>query len=165
MARQIQIRRGSAAQHESFTGAVGEITMDTTNTTLRLHDGVTPGGHTIGATPALPDGIDFVVDCQVPSAENNYTWYRKYHSGWIEQGGINEGTGAVKLPVAMADTNYTITAIPKAFGSYENVGSLTINLLVGSKTATSFSLQVRWNGGGVSTQQSKYDWMIHGMSE
>lgn len=44
MARQIQIRRGSAAEHATFTGAIGEITMDTTNKTLRVHDGTTPGG-------------------------------------------------------------------------------------------------------------------------
>ena len=44
MSRQIQIRRGTAAEHENFTGAVGEITMDTTNNTLRVHDGQTRGG-------------------------------------------------------------------------------------------------------------------------
>ena len=44
MSRQIQIRRGTATEHETFIGAMGEITMDTTNKTLRLHDGVTPGG-------------------------------------------------------------------------------------------------------------------------
>ena len=44
MARQIQIRRGTAAEHESFTGAVGEVTMDTDAITLRVHDGETPGG-------------------------------------------------------------------------------------------------------------------------
>lgn len=47
MSRQIQIRRGSAAEHSNFTGAIGEITMDTTNKTLRVHDGVTPGGKEI----------------------------------------------------------------------------------------------------------------------
>lgn len=45
MSRQIQIRRGTAAQHSSFTGAIGEVTMDTTNNSLRVHDGVTPGGN------------------------------------------------------------------------------------------------------------------------
>ena len=44
MSRQIQIRRGTATEHESFTGAIGEITMDTTNNTLRVHDGTTVGG-------------------------------------------------------------------------------------------------------------------------
>ena len=45
MSRQIQIRRGTAAEHENFTGAIGEVTMDTTNKTLRVHDGVTVGGN------------------------------------------------------------------------------------------------------------------------
>ena len=44
MSRQIQIRRGTAAENNSFTGAIGEITMDTTNKTLRIHDGETTGG-------------------------------------------------------------------------------------------------------------------------
>lgn len=44
MSRQIQIRRGSAAEHENFIGAIGEITMDTTNKILRVHDGETLGG-------------------------------------------------------------------------------------------------------------------------
>ena len=45
MSRQIQIRRGTKNQHASFTGAIGEVTMDTTNNTLRVHDGVTVGGN------------------------------------------------------------------------------------------------------------------------
>lgn len=44
MSRQIQIRRGTAAENDAFTGAIGEITMDTTNKTLRVHDGSTLGG-------------------------------------------------------------------------------------------------------------------------
>lgn len=39
-----QIRRGSAAENDAFTGAIGEVTMDTTNKTLRVHDGTTAGG-------------------------------------------------------------------------------------------------------------------------
>lgn len=44
MSRQIQIRRGTAPENNTFTGAIGEITMDTTNKTLRIHDGETAGG-------------------------------------------------------------------------------------------------------------------------
>ena len=44
MAIQVKFRRGSSGQHSSFTGANGEITVDTTNKTLRVHDGVTVGG-------------------------------------------------------------------------------------------------------------------------
>ncbi len=44
MAKQVKLRRGTAPQHETFIGALGEVTMDTTNKTLRVHDGETPGG-------------------------------------------------------------------------------------------------------------------------
>lgn len=47
MSRQIQIRRGTVDENDAFTGAIGEITMDTTNKTLRIHDGETPGGTTL----------------------------------------------------------------------------------------------------------------------
>lgn len=47
MSTRIQRRGGTAAEHESFIGAPREITVDTTNNTLRLHDGTTAGGHPV----------------------------------------------------------------------------------------------------------------------
>ena len=44
MAQQVQFRRGSTAEHASFTGAPGEITVDTTKKTAVVHDGTTTGG-------------------------------------------------------------------------------------------------------------------------
>jgi hypothetical protein len=41
---QVQFRRGNNAQNLAFTGALGEVTVDTTNNILRVHDGVTAGG-------------------------------------------------------------------------------------------------------------------------
>ena len=45
MATAIQRRRGTSTQHGSFTGLAGEITIDTTNNTVVVHDGSTAGGH------------------------------------------------------------------------------------------------------------------------
>lgn len=45
MATAIQRRRGNTAQHASFTGLAGEITIDTDKNTIVVHDGVTAGGH------------------------------------------------------------------------------------------------------------------------
>ena len=47
MSIQIQLRRGTEYQNSIFTGAPGEITMDTTTNTFRVHDGSTVGGHKI----------------------------------------------------------------------------------------------------------------------
>lgn len=54
MSRQIQIRRGTSTEHNKFTGAVGEITMDTTQETLRLHNGKTAGGIILAKRQELP---------------------------------------------------------------------------------------------------------------
>jgi hypothetical protein len=45
MATQVQLRRGTAAQNDVFTGAVGEVTYDSDNDTLRVHDGGAAGGY------------------------------------------------------------------------------------------------------------------------
>ena len=46
------------------------------------------------------------VEKQDPTSANGYTWYRKYKSGWIEQGGclLNAATGAhtITIPIEMA---------------------------------------------------------------
>ena len=47
MASQLQLRGGTTAEHGSFTGAIRELTVDTTLKALRLHDGVTAGGTVI----------------------------------------------------------------------------------------------------------------------
>lgn len=112
MATQLQIRRGTAAQCDSFIGAEGEITVDTTNKSIRIHDGTTAGGRNIPTfSGKIPTGGDYVIESQLPAAGNNYTWYRLYNSGWIEQGGLTTGgstsAGAlVSFPVAMSDLNY-----------------------------------------------------------
>jgi len=44
MPLQFQFRRGNTSQNSSFTGAVGELSIDTTLKQIRLHDGSTAGG-------------------------------------------------------------------------------------------------------------------------
>jgi len=44
MPTQVQFRRGTTAQNNSFTGAAGELSVNTSNSTIRVHDGSTAGG-------------------------------------------------------------------------------------------------------------------------
>ena len=44
MATALQLRRGTTTQHSSFTGLVGEVTVDTDKDTVVVHDGSTAGG-------------------------------------------------------------------------------------------------------------------------
>ena len=47
MAKQIQLRRGTTAQTSTFTGLVGEVTVDTDKKALVVHDGATAGGNPV----------------------------------------------------------------------------------------------------------------------
>lgn len=44
MAKQLQLRRGTTAEHSSFTGEVGELTIDTDKDTAVVHDNYQAGG-------------------------------------------------------------------------------------------------------------------------
>ena len=64
-------------------------------------------------TPSTPqDAVDYVVEKQDPTSANGYTWYRKYKSGWVEQGGAFAGNSPLlmTLPITMANTAYSCLA-------------------------------------------------------
>lgn len=90
MAKQVQFRRGTAAENDAFTGAVGEITVDTTNKQLRVHDGSTAGG--TAALAGLPSN-NAVVD-----AVQNFT------AG--QSGEITALTSASTITADMSDSNF-----------------------------------------------------------
>ena len=65
-------------------------------------------------TPSTPqDAIDYVVEKQDPTSANGYTWYRKYKSGWVEQGGTvtttSDASTPVPLPIPMTPNQFFIT--------------------------------------------------------
>lgn len=62
MSTEVRLRRGTASQHEEFTGALAEVTVDTTDYNLRVHDGETPGGHRV-----LMEGDIGAAPLQVPT--------------------------------------------------------------------------------------------------
>lgn len=45
MPTQVQFRRGTATQNNAFTGAAGELSINSDNNALRIHDGSTAGGY------------------------------------------------------------------------------------------------------------------------
>jgi hypothetical protein len=71
MASRIRFRRGTSTEHASFTGAEGEITVNTTKDTIVLHDGVQAGGYemlrsdlnNLDSGTAIPAGNITDIDC------------------------------------------------------------------------------------------------------
>lgn len=81
------------------------------------------------------------------------SWYRKYKSGWLEQGGLVASTSGVTGTVQTfikpyVDANYTLTATAR--------GRFDLTFLITSKTATTFSCAYSSSGVGA------YDWRSEG---
>lgn len=99
----------------------------------------------------IPANYDYVVESQLPTAENNYTWYRKYKSGWVEQGGEITTSGVVTLPIEMSNTHYTATqGIKYTTSSQWSIGSI--------RPASTTSVSVNKANGDASW------WQVSGMS-
>lgn len=107
VATQVKRRRGTTAENDAFTGAEGEITVDTEKHQLRVHDGETQGGFVIGAggsgrnigdifyTTRKDSGLGGAVEC------NGGTYSTADYTG---AGSIGELLEAGKLPyVSLAE--------------------------------------------------------------
>ena len=99
-----------------------------------------------------------VIAFQAPTAQNNYTWYRKYADGWVEQGGIlsvaSDSQAVATLPVIMADTNYTITN-----GFQDTSGTKRNNpVMILDASTTSITL------GHQAGTTMKCHWQVSGMA-
>lgn len=84
MSNQLQLRRGTAAQTATFVGAPGEITVVTDDNSLRVHDGVTAGGHVV----AGGSGGGGIAD-----APNDANAYVRHADAW-EQAAVVAVSGA-----------------------------------------------------------------------
>ena len=101
MPTQLQFRRGTTSQNNGFTGAVGEITVDTDTEALILHDGSTAGG--IEIVPAgtivafggstVPTGYLACADAAV-----SRTTYARLFAVVGTSFGVGDGSGNFNLP-------------------------------------------------------------------
>ena len=115
------------------------------------------------------NNVDIVVESQLPAADNGYTWYRKYKSGWVEQGGRWTGSVSfsaaavvntpVTLPVQMASASYQAFAQATA-----QVGLLAItNPANQTNTATTLNVTVKETLNATRTM-TEFIWQVSGMS-
>lgn len=110
---------------------------------------------------------DAVIDYQEPTADNNYTWYRKYKSGWVEQGGtvsanrVREISAAVNLPIEMANTNYNVYMAPQ---SVYRTASNAWNMCIGFNIVSATQIIVNSYGLGDSDLQIGLSWEVKGFA-
>ena len=149
MATQVRLRRGTTAEHASFTGAEGEITVDTDKDVIVVHDGSTAGG--IPMTRAdFPRGFT-----KIEHFTNNGTWTKTNKTdlkrievhvyggggggGNNTSGGSGGGSGGHGYAVIEASALSTNVAV--------NIGSGGSSGGAGGG-ASSFGTYINANGGG-----------------
>lgn len=146
MSIEVKLRRGTSTEHSSFTGANGEITIDTTIKTLRVHDGVTAGGVRIAKFSDLANAanLENISTHLIPSANVTFdigtpdlAWRDLYLSGntiTLGNGTISTDTGG---SIAFGDgsgNQVRVIADSIQFGTGNNAvvlgvgtGSLTVS--------------------------------------
>jgi hypothetical protein len=143
--------------------AMVQLAVSTTDEALEACTAVTAQ---VAQNTAAIAGADYVVESQQPTAGNNYTWYRKYKSGWVEQGGIatTDGSNAtpITLPVEMVDANYMpfIQGRTQTDG-YGNAGwhVMPVNTATSTQTSTRFYAQASITGYNLN-----FGWHVEGMA-
>lgn len=152
---------------KTWTGTIAEyeaiVTKDP-ETEYIIIDDIGGSATEIGQiTEALNNKVDKgheVIEFQEPTSTNNYTWYRKYADGWVEQGGYLQFTAATyanyTLVVPMADTSYNllINWYDSTAGATNVYGFNTAN-----KTTTTFGAKM-----GTSGTNTYFHWRVEGMA-
>ena len=126
---QVQFRRGNTAQNLAFTGAVGEVTVDTGNYTMRVHDAVTPGGYetiTVNSTQTLTNKTLNAPTINSPTITGNIS------------GGANliYGTSLISISGNITAGNLSVTGnvtgTVSAIGAVSATGNITGNYILGN---------------------------------
>lgn len=150
MSIEVKFRRGTSTEHGSFTGANGEITIDTTLKTIKVHDGVTTGGIRIAKYSEVVNSSNLLsVSTNIVPASNvsldlgtsERAWRDLYLSGntiTLGDSTISTDTGSI----AFQDTDGQAVQIS---ASTVKLGSGNTAIILGSSSG---SLSI--NGGDVT---------------
>ena len=141
MSTQVQIRRGTTAQHSSFTGAVAELTYDSDLKTVRVHDGSTAGGTRLTKTADLTSAnvtevtnLYYTVDRANTAIDNRVT------KAFVDALGIDATTldGIDSLPFAKdADlTTANVAELTNLYYTDARVQSNVVSYLTGNSVKT-----------------------------
>lgn len=165
MARELKPRRGTTAQHAAFTGALNEVTLDTTKKTLVIHDGVTAGGAPLPTFADLTGGLpvqatDLVVevtsDAEYVAAVDNYWNYQftvaaryviQFQTGYVITMQLN--LDSRHMPNLEFRTQTTTTVDCTSFIA-NALGIKTPFLFVNSEIAAFYGTYVGTNGATTS---------------
>ena len=139
MAKLLKLRRGSTSQHSSFTGAEGEVTIDTTKDTAVVHDGAQAGGR-----PLAREDMSNVSSASIAG---------QLGTDSIAVGKIAAGTlpSDVKITDSNVSGNLTIESADIVDGTIVNADVNASAAIAGTKISPNFGSQSILTTGGCDT--------------
>lgn len=148
MAFAYQRRRGTTANHASFTGLAGELTVDTTKNTVVVHDGATAGG-----VPLSKERNN--LNAQVGTT---YTLAATDKDGVVTCS--NAGAITVTVPPSVYSAGDRITVIQKGAGqvSFAQGAGVTINST--GATATAPKLRAQYSAATVVAESATVFYVV-----
>jgi hypothetical protein len=136
MATILQLRRGTTVQHSTFTGAVGEVTVDTTKDTVVVHDGTTAGGKPLATEAYVTSAIQTKDNSDeiTEGSTNLYFTNTRARDAFSASTGISITSGAISSTI----TQYTDALARGAISVTDSGGdgSLAYNSSTGVITYT-----------------------------
>ena len=163
MPTQLQLRRGTTNQHNTFTGVVGEVTINTTKKTAVVHDGSTAGGLELlradmsnvfaSATPTITS-LNTSGDVSV-GGNLTVTGTTTFNGGTITMGDADTDN-----VVFGADVNSNIlpnTDNTYALGSSSKKWSDVRSVLLTTTGDATIGGDVAVNGGDLTTSQTTFN--------
>ena len=167
MPTQLQFRRGTTSQNNSFTGAVGELSIDTDTEAIILHDGSTSGGIEIvpagtivafGNTTA-PTGYLACNDAAV-----SRTTYARLFATIGTSFGVGDGSGNFNVPdlrdrvplgfgtnmssMGAATTGIAASAVITTGSTTQTVSTSTVTFATSSKDSSQSTAVTAVNTSG-----------------
>jgi hypothetical protein len=134
MATQVQFRRGTSVETAAFTGAIGEVTVDTVKNTCVVHDATQVGGYPLlredGSNSSLAPGSLSSCALKFANSANTGIISPSVNQIALVTGGIARLTidtsGAVTIP-----GNVSITGNLTVAGALDSSSNLALILALG----------------------------------
>ena len=145
----VQFRRGTTAQNNAFTGASGELSVDTTLGTIRVHNGVA-GGNILASIDAVQTLSNKTLSAPTITGTLSSTGFINTTanvSAAVYTGGAISVTGLI-------NTTGNIICASISAGTYVGLSSSKINTNASNVTVESSYVNVAINGSNIVSVKS-----------
>ena len=146
MPTQVQFRRGTTTENLAFAGAPGEITVDTTINTVRVHNGATAGGFELASCIAPQTLTNKVINSPLLNTPS------------VSGGGMNfqGSTSGVMRLRAQPVTSNSVVFLPSDGGTLLTTGGLgnITGSMIANDTITDININV---AAAISSSKLSFD--------